>query len=173
MEIRCKRCFRKYNDSDIEWPRSDMGNDGYFDKSEKKYVRNDKHITEWINMLICKTVTSFNLKLAVPKIIKSTRDTDTIKYDRNNEKLFVRIDTKVIGEELTENDFEKHKLYLDKLSSERYCKGGDFKVSTGMIIFSASSYEEADFIAKNDPVIASGKFSYQLEEWEVIKKSNR
>ena len=90
-----------------------------------------------------------------------------------NEKLFVRIDTKVGSEKLTASDYEDHKSYLEKVSTERYFRGGGFKGSGGMIIFAASSYEEADQIAKNDPIIVNNKFSYQLEEWEVVIKSNK
>lgn len=95
------------------------------------------------------------------------------RIDIKKETVYVRIDTKIEGEELTPIEFEDHIRYLEKIATERYFKGGGFeKESGGMIIFAAENIDEADRISKNDPIIMRCKYSYQLKEWNIILKSD-
>ena len=101
---------------------------------------------------------------------------DSIKKDEKSydkkETLYVRTDFKVSEFTVSEYEFQQHLEYLKNISSKRYFMGGGFKNSSGgMIVFSAKDFEEADTIAKNDPIILSGAYKYELKEWEIILKN--
>lgn len=88
------------------------------------------------------------------------------------ETLYVRTDFKASEFDISEDEFQKHLKYLENVSSERYLMGGGFKnFPSGMIVFSAKDFEEADSIAKNDPIILSGAYKYELKEWEIVLKN--
>ena len=50
--------------------------------------------------------------------------------------------------------------------------GGFKKESGGMILFSTENIDEAHSIAKNDPIIFSGAYGYDLKEWLVEFRSS-
>lgn len=97
-----------------------------------------------------------------------------IKDEKEYESLFVRIDTKVEGMTLTELEFDAHLSYLKDISKEAYFMGGGFVNETaGMIIFSAIDKIDANEISKEDPLIKSGAYTYELKEWNIVIKSKK
>lgn len=102
-----------------------------------------------------------------------SKTSEVIEETLESEKddlLFVRIDSKVEGQVLSEEEYEAHISYLQKISSERYFKGGSFN-DGGMIVFEAKNFETADDISKNDPIILNKKYTYQLKQWKVLLES--
>ena len=111
------------------------------------------------------------------KLLKSSVsavDNESEKIDKpEKESLYIRTDYKVTGKTLTEEDFQKHLDYLNRVATERYFMGGGFEqASGGMIIFAASDMDEAHAISSNDPIIANGSYTYDLKEWNVLIKSS-
>lgn len=101
-------------------------------------------------------------------------DKESKEKKRNREILFVRIDRKVDGTTLTELEYANHISYLNNISSKGYFMGGGFeKESGGMIVFSAIDEIDANKIAKDDPLIMSGAYTYELKEWNVVLRSNK
>jgi len=60
-----------------------------------------------------------------------------------------------------------HLNYLLNVAEERYFIGGGFtNAPGGMILFEAESFEEAQKVAYNDPIIERGLFRCDIHEWE-------
>jgi len=84
-------------------------------------------------------------------------------------KLFVRIDYKIEGKELTHQDYEDCLIYLKNVARERYFIGGVFSnVDGAMCLIEAENFEEAQEIARNDPLIERGLYRYELFEWNLV-----
>jgi uncharacterized protein len=73
-------------------------------------------------------------------------------------------------------DIEKNATYrpqhMDFLTENEkegkiFARGRFSDNSGGMVIYIASSFEEAEKIAKNDPLVASGARTLDLHEWEM------
>lgn len=62
---------------------------------------------------------------------------------------------------------EIHKAYLQKLIDEGkiFAKGPFTDHSGGLVIYKASSYEEAKEMAENDPAVLEKSRSLVLKEW--------
>lgn len=88
---------------------------------------------------------------------------------KKGDKLFVRIDHKILDSKLNEVDFKDHLEYLKKVASKRYFIGGGFsKKDGGMIVFEAVNLEMAKIIADNDPIIKRRIYTYELFEWDLV-----
>ena len=82
--------------------------------------------------------------------------------------LYVRIDRKIRGKELPRQDFQDHLDYMRSLAKERYLVGGGFSnVSGGLILFEAMDLEEAQKIARHDPLIKRGFYECDVFEWKL------
>lgn len=84
-------------------------------------------------------------------------------------KYFVRTDTRVGDLGVDNQTREDHFVYLQNLAKSHFLLAGIFKdIPGGMIIFKSENFDEADKLCKNDPVILSGYYKYNLVEWEVL-----
>jgi len=95
---------------------------------------------------------------------------------KRGSKLYVRIDYKVGEKRITHQDLQDHLAYVKSIAAERYFMGGIFSKATnskdGMCIFEAESFEEAEEISQNDPIIRRGLYHYDLYEWDLIVLSS-
>jgi len=83
--------------------------------------------------------------------------------------LYVRIDNKIAGKDMSCEDFSEHLAYVKNIASERYLMGGGFgDVDGGMLLFEARNFEEAEKIACKDPIIVRGIYRYELYEWNLV-----
>ena len=104
------------------------------------------------------------------KILTDNMESELLKQ-RQEEKLYVRIDYKNSVLPLTDEAFQEHLNYLKKISEDRFFMGGGFEDSSGgMIVFSAKGIEEANKIAENDPIILNGVYKYEIKEWKIVLK---
>ncbi len=88
---------------------------------------------------------------------------------KKGDKLYVRIDRRVDEMAMTDQDFQDHLNYVESVAGERYFVGGGFSnTDGGMMILKASSFEEAQRIARNDPLIERGIYRYELFAWDVV-----
>jgi len=82
--------------------------------------------------------------------------------------LYVRIDCKIDGKGMTNQDLEDHMTYVKNVAKERYFVGGGFlNVDGGMILFAAENLEEAQKIIRDDPVIERGLYRCDIFEWKL------
>lgn len=93
--------------------------------------------------------------------------------------LYVRIDYK-IGEQIeSEQDAMDCMEYLEKIAKERYLVAGLFgdmekeEMNGAMMLFEASSLEEAKEITEKDPIIERGFYRYELSQWNVMLVSSK
>ena len=96
-------------------------------------------------------------------------------YIKNGSVLYARIDKKIGEKELTLQDFQDHLDYVKNIAKERYLLGGGFSnFDGGLILFEAENLEEAQKIAKNDPVIERGFYECEIFVWklEVLSENN-
>ncbi|MTI69638.1 MAG: hypothetical protein FH751_05205 [Firmicutes bacterium] len=84
------------------------------------------------------------------------------------DKLFVRIDKRVKGSNISSNDFKDHINYVRTIANERFFIGGGFeKEDGGMTLIKANGIEEAKEIAENDPLIARKLYTCEIYEWNI------
>ncbi|MTI67049.1 MAG: hypothetical protein FH753_10700 [Firmicutes bacterium] len=84
------------------------------------------------------------------------------------DKLFVRIDKRVKGSNISSNDFKDHINYVKTIANERYFIGGGFeKKDGGMTLMKANDIEEAKEIAENDPLINRKLYTCEIYEWNI------
>ncbi|MBB2181387.1 hypothetical protein H0486_00565 [Lachnospiraceae bacterium MD1] len=87
---------------------------------------------------------------------------------KKGNKLYVRIDYRT-DRDFTEQDFQEHLAYVESVACERYLVGGGFSnTDGGMLLFEAQSYEEAEQIVQNDPLIQRGIYRYELYVWDLV-----
>jgi len=88
---------------------------------------------------------------------------------KRGSKLYVRIDYKIWGKDMSHQDFQDHLNYLKNIARERYFIGGGFSnTDGGMCLFEAENFEDAQNINKNDPIIERGLYRYELLEWNLV-----
>lgn len=88
---------------------------------------------------------------------------------KKGDKLYVRIDYRVGGKNLTDQDFWDHLAYVENVAGKRYFVGGGFSnTDGGMILLEAENFEEAQKIAQNDPLIERGLYQYELYVWDLV-----
>ncbi len=88
---------------------------------------------------------------------------------KKGDKLYVRIDYKVGEKNLTDQDFQDHMAYVENVAGERYFIGGGFSnTDGGMILLKAENFEEAQEIARNDPLVERGLYRYKLFAWDLV-----
>lgn len=82
--------------------------------------------------------------------------------------LYVRMDYKIGGKDLSNQDFQDHLSYVKSVARERYLLGGGFSnTDGGMIVFEAENFDEALKIATNDPIIERGIYRCEISVWEL------
>ena len=88
---------------------------------------------------------------------------------KKGSKLYVRIDYRIEGKSITDQDFQDHLAYVENVARERYFIGGGFSnADGGMIVLESKGIEEAQKIAQNDPIIERGLYRYELFEWDLV-----
>ena len=84
--------------------------------------------------------------------------------------LFVKIEEGIVDKTTFDKYVAAHKAYVRELIAKghkaRSGYWGDF--GGGMLIFEASSMEEAKAIVAQDPLIKHGCVKYQLHEWRIV-----
>ena len=82
--------------------------------------------------------------------------------------------SKVPGAEDSEALIREHVNFLRSLQGEgKLILCGPFSDhSGGMIVLNASSKEEAEKIAENDPFVISGSRTYQVRTWQLSCEEN-
>lgn len=76
----------------------------------------------------------------------------------------------IVDQELNTRVRPAHLQYLDQLYQEgKVAMAGPFTDKQGgMVIYKADSLEEAEQLAKNDPVVAEGARTVQVREWNAL-----
>ena len=98
----------------------------------------------------------------------SKRKVITMRFVKG-EKLFIRIDRKAEETTMTDQDFQDHLAYVEKLARERYLLGGGFSnTDGGMLLFEAENIDEARKISNSDPIIERGFYKCEVFEWELV-----
>lgn len=92
---------------------------------------------------------------------------------KKGSKLYVRIDK--AGEKvMAQQDFQDHLDYVKNLAKERFLLGGGFSnIDGGMILCEAESFEEAQEIFHNDPIIERGLYMCEVFEWDLVVLSGQ
>ena len=84
--------------------------------------------------------------------------------------LFVKIEEGIVDKTTFDKYVAAHKAYVRELIAKghraRSGYWGDF--GGGMLLFEASSIEEAKAIVAQDPLIKHGCVKYQLHEWRIV-----
>ena len=85
---------------------------------------------------------------------------------KKDAKLYARIDYRIEGKGLNDQDLQDHMTYVKNIARERYFIGGGFSnADGGMCLFEAGNFEEAEKIAQNDPLMERGRYRYELFVW--------
>jgi len=83
--------------------------------------------------------------------------------------LFVRIDRKAREGKPSSEIFQAHLDYLTGIAAEREFYGGGFSDGPGgMILFRSADREDAERLCREDPIISSGFYEYDLYRWEIL-----
>ena len=88
---------------------------------------------------------------------------------KKDDILFVRVDYRVEGPDMTDKDVAEHIAYVGALAKERYMLGGGFlSADGGMMVFEADNLDEAQKITMQDPLIAKGFYRAEVYEWQLM-----
>ncbi|PSO51886.1 MAG: hypothetical protein BRC40_14745 [Cyanobacteria bacterium QH_8_48_120] len=83
---------------------------------------------------------------------------------------FVKIEEGIVDKATFDQHVSAHQAYVQDLVAKGYkARSGywaDF--GGGMMIFEASSIEEAREVVAQDPLIKNGCVEYQLHEWRIV-----
>ncbi len=83
---------------------------------------------------------------------------------------FVKIERGIVDKAIFDRHVSDHKAYVrDLIAKGHQAKTGywgDF--GGGMLLFEASSLEEAKAIVAQDPLIQNGCVEYELHEWRIV-----
>ncbi|HHP7230080.1 MAG TPA: YciI family protein [Xenococcaceae cyanobacterium] len=83
---------------------------------------------------------------------------------------FVKIEKGIVDKKIFDRYVQDHKEYVKKLIDQGYkAKSGYWgELGGGMLIFEASSLEEAKEIVANDPLIKNHCVSFELHQWKIV-----
>lgn len=83
---------------------------------------------------------------------------------------FVKIETGIVDKSTFDRYVPAHKTYVrDLIAKGHKAKSGywgDF--GGGMLLFEATSFQEAREIVQRDPLIVNGCVKYELHEWRIV-----
>jgi uncharacterized protein YciI len=83
---------------------------------------------------------------------------------------FVKIEKGIVDQTTFDRYVPAHKAYVRELITRgheaRSGYWGDF--GGGMLLFKAASFEEAQKIVAQDPLIENGCVHYELHEWRLV-----
>ncbi|MBX2862201.1 MAG: YciI family protein [Leptolyngbyaceae cyanobacterium MAG.088] len=83
---------------------------------------------------------------------------------------FVKIERGIVNKPIFDQFVPDHVAYVkDLIAKGHQAKTGYWaERGGGMLLFQASSLEEAEAIVKADPLIQNGCVNYELHEWCVV-----
>lgn len=83
---------------------------------------------------------------------------------------FIKIERGIVDKATFERHVPAHLAYVKTLDSQGHqAKTGYWRQSAGgMLIFQAQSYEDAQNIVKQDPLILNHCVEYELHEWVQV-----
>ncbi|MGK7915885.1 MAG: YciI family protein [Prochloraceae cyanobacterium] len=83
---------------------------------------------------------------------------------------FVKIEEGIVDKTTFDRHVPAHKAYVrDLITKGHKARTGYWaELGGGMLLFEASSMEEAEEIVAQDPLIKHGCVKYQLHEWRVL-----
>jgi len=82
--------------------------------------------------------------------------------------LFVRMDYRNDEAKWDEQIIQSHLEWAKKLAGERFFIGGGMESGPPCCLFEAKDISEAEEIIKNDPIIISGLYRYELHQWHMV-----
>ncbi len=83
---------------------------------------------------------------------------------------FVKIEAGIVSKEVFDQYVPDHKKYVQELIDKGHeAKTGYWaKDQGGMLLFKATSLEEAEAIVKKDPLIINNCVEYELHQWCIV-----
>lgn len=83
---------------------------------------------------------------------------------------FVKIEKGIVSKEIFDKYVDDHITYVNQLIIDGHeAKTGYWaELGGGMMIFTADSRDEAEFIVRNDPLVKSGCVEYELHQWQIV-----
>lgn len=84
--------------------------------------------------------------------------------------LFVKIERGIVDKKTFDQHVPEHKAYVRKLITKGHKARTGYwaEFGGGMLLFEASTLEEAKAIVAQDPLIINGCVNYELHEWRVV-----
>lgn len=74
------------------------------------------------------------------------------------------------GKPFWEQRLRPHREYLVKTLKDKLVSAGPFLDHTGgLVIMDVDTLEEAETVAKNDPAVQEGKFTYTVHLWKPLE----
>lgn len=85
---------------------------------------------------------------------------------------FVKIEKGIVNKPAFDQHVPAHVTYVkDLIAKGHQAKTGYWaELGGGMLLFQASSLEEAKAIVAQDPLIQNGCVEYELHEWHIVVK---
>ena len=83
---------------------------------------------------------------------------------------FAKIEQGIVEKPIFDQYVPAHTAYVkDLIATGHQARSGYWKKRAGgMLIFEAASFEEAQAIVEQDPLVKNGCVSYELYEWCVV-----
>jgi uncharacterized protein YciI len=83
---------------------------------------------------------------------------------------FVKIETGIVDKSTFDRHVPAHLEYVKNLNAKGHKAQSGYwaKLGGGMLLFEASTIDEARAIVAADPLIANGCVEYKLHEWRLV-----
>jgi uncharacterized protein YciI len=84
--------------------------------------------------------------------------------------VFVKIEEGIVDKTIFDRYVPEHKIYVKELIAKGHKARTGYwaEFGGGMLLFEASSFEEAKKIVAEDPLVRNGCVNYQLHEWRIV-----
>lgn len=84
--------------------------------------------------------------------------------------IFVKIEAGLVDKTIFDQYVPAHKAYVQELIAKGHkAKTGYWgEMGGGMMLFEASSMDEAQAIVAGDPLVQNGCVNYHLHEWRIV-----
>ena len=85
--------------------------------------------------------------------------------------VFVKIEKGIVAKKVFDKYVSAHKQYVkDLINKGHKARTGYWQeLGGGMLLFEASSLEEAKDIIAKDPLVENNCVSYELHQWEIVE----
>ncbi|MDJ0682857.1 MAG: YciI family protein [Xenococcaceae cyanobacterium MO_167.B52] len=83
---------------------------------------------------------------------------------------FVKIEKGIVNKKIFDQYVPEHKEYVQQLINQGHKARTGYwaELGGGMLLFEASSLEEAKEIVAQDPLIKNNCVSYELHQWKIV-----